>query len=228
MDEEFNLDKFGGSSVFRWTHENMLRVLTTGHNRVVNNERLIQALRIIKREDFVPDTKKENAYEDKELDIGFNQNLTRPTTVAHMIELAEPKVGSKVLDIGTGSGWSTALFAYVVGNRGKVVSIEKLQYLLDFARKNIAKYPQFKNIELVFRDGYLGLPERGPFDVIHASASYEKIPEELKAQINIGGRLVAPTKQYKIIVVTREDKDTWNEKYYDNFILDEMTKGVNL
>lgn len=223
---KFDLDKFGTPSVFKWNHEQMVRVLTTGHNRIVKNPRLVRALKEIKREDFLPEDLAHDAYLDKELEIGFGQKTSKPTTTAYLLELLNPKVSSRVLNIGTGSGWSTALISFMIGNTGTVITVEKYQYIADFARNNLKKYPQLKNIEVIFKDGYNGIAERAPYDFIYASSVYDDIPNSLKEQLNIGGKMIVPIENYSIALIERETKDKWNEKFFHSVILERMEKGV--
>ena len=109
---------------------------------------LIEAFKNIDRQDFVPEEYKNSAYINEPLPIGFEQTISQPLTVAFLMELLEPKPGEKILDIGAGSGWSAALLAYVVGKENlqseirnpKIIGIERLSELKEFAEKNLAKY----------------------------------------------------------------------------------------
>lgn len=225
--DSFNIDQFGGSSLFCWNHKYLINVLTNSSSRVVKNKKLIDALHKVDRGDFVPEEVMSEAYNDKRVDIGFNQTMAKPTIATYMIELLSPKPGSRVLDIGTGTGWSAALISHIIGNEGKLFSLERLQYLQNQARENIEKYKSIKNIEFVFRDGYFGLPERAPYDFIHISSAYNKIPDELKDQLNIGGKLIAPTTKMSLVLITREAKNKWVENIFPGDIFDEIQKGIN-
>jgi len=221
-----NLDNYGTSNIFKWDHDYLIKVLTTGYNRIVKNPRLVKALKKIKREDFVSKEFKETIYSDIELDIGYGQKINRPTTVAYMLELLNPKVGGRVLEIGTGSGWTAALLAIMVGNLGIVYTIERLQYLIDIARTNIEKY-KLNNIEFVFRDGSNGLPERAPFDAIYTSVAFDRVPERIKDQLNIKGHMIVPTTDNNLTLITRESKDKWNEKIFPGTIFDKIETGIH-
>ncbi len=223
----FDLDNYGTSKIFSWDHNYLVKVLTTGHNRIVKSPRLVQALKLIKREDFIPEENRHLAYTDKVIDIGYGQNILQPTITAFMLELMNPKAGGRVLDIGTGSGWTTALIAHMVGENGKVITVERNQYLLSQARENIEKYEMIKNIEYIFRDGINGVPERAPYDGIHISFALDEVPEIIKSQLNVGGRLVVPLNKQRIKLIQRESKDHWKESLHEGIVLDQMVEGVS-
>lgn len=223
----FDLDSFGSSKIFSWDHNYLVKVLTTGHNRIVKNPRLVQALKLIKREDFIPENSRHEAYIDKVIDIGYGQNILQPTLSVFMLELLNPKAGGRVLDVGTGSGWTTALLSHMVGHNGKVITLERNQYLLGDARNNIEKYPDLKNIEFVFRDGSKGLAERAPYDNIHISFALDEVPEIIQEQLNIGGRLISPMNNKRIKLIVREDRDHWKESMHEGIVLDQLIEGVS-
>ncbi len=114
---------------------------------VLKTPKIIEAFKKIDRKDFVKEEFLEEAYFDTPLPIGFGQTISQPYTVAFMLELLEPKEGDTVLDIGSGSGWTTALLAYIVGNKGKVIGVERIKELVEFGKKNLAKY-KFKNAHI--------------------------------------------------------------------------------
>ena len=152
--------------------------------------RIIQAFKKIDRADFVLQGYKGEAYANYPLPIGFGQTISQPATVAFMSELLQPEKGDKILDIGSGSGWQTALLAFIAK---QVFAIERIPELIKFAKNNIKKY-NFDNIKLICADGSKGLPKQAPFDKIIAAASAEKMPAALKEQLTEHGRLVLPIK----------------------------------
>lgn len=161
---------------------------------------IIEAFRAVDRKDFVLPEYEEEAYANHPLPIGFGQTISQPLTVAFMLELLQPKPGDKVLEIGAGSGWVTALLSYIVsgdkggGTPGKVVAIERLPELKDMAVENVSKY-NFINegiAEVVLGDGSKGYPQEAPFAKITAAAAAGSIPVAWKAQLKPGGRIVAP------------------------------------
>ncbi|MBI2633724.1 MAG: protein-L-isoaspartate O-methyltransferase [Parcubacteria group bacterium] len=158
---------------------------------------IIEAFRAIDRRDFVPEEFQEGAYSLEPLPIGEGQTISSPVVVASMLEDLEPEPGEKILDVGSGSGWTTTLFAYIVGKdkAGKVIGIDRIPELKALGEKNCAKY-NFVSAgiaEFVSGDGSKGYPEESPFDAIHAAAALAKeIPAAWKEQIKIGGRIIAP------------------------------------
>ncbi|MFH1461081.1 MAG: protein-L-isoaspartate O-methyltransferase [Patescibacteria group bacterium] len=183
---------------------------------------IIEAFRKIKRADFVS----EKIIEEKgkewagnynaPLPIGQGQTISQPLTVAFMLELLEPKPGNKILDIGSGSGWQTALLCQIVGERGFVCAIEIIPELKELGEKNVSKY-NFKNAEFICGDGSQGLVAQAPFDKIIAAASAQEIPVAWKEQLKVGGRLVAPVKN-SIWLLIKKGENQFEEKEYPGFV----------
>jgi|SRR3990167_443509 len=221
-----NLDRYGGSGIFTWSHEYLNRVLTTGKNPLIKTINLKNAFRTVKREDFIPEEFQEFAYQDKDLDIGYGCVLNKPTVIADMLSLLNPKLGGKFLDIGTGTGYTAALLGVAAGVNGVVYSLERVQFLVDIARMNLAKYPDIKNVEIVFRDGSQGLPDLAPYDGIHISASLPKVPEIFKNQLRVGARLVAPTEEKDIRLVERISTREFKETIKKGYFFDTMKEGI--
>lgn len=156
--------------------------------------RIIEAFQKIKRVDFLPETSKDLADLNTALPIGRGQTISQPLVVAFMLELLAPKAGEKILDVGAGSGWTSALLAEIAGKKGKVIAIEIIPELKEFGQKNAAKYNFIKKgiVEFICRDGSKGYPAQAPFDKILASASAKEFPQAWEEQLKIGGRIVAP------------------------------------
>jgi len=156
--------------------------------------RIIHAFRKIKRKDFLPEDMKDLAEVNGALSIGYGQTISQPLVVAFMLELLQPKPGDKILDIGAGSGWTSALVSEIVGDKGRVIAIEIIPELTEFGRKNIAKYNFIEKgiTEFVRADGSKGYKKEAPFDKILCSAEAKEVPQAWKDQLKIGGRIVTP------------------------------------
>lgn len=183
---------------------------------------IIAAFSAIDRADFVPEEEKTRAYANHALPIGFGQTISQPATVAIMIELLAPKTGGNILEVGSGSGWQTAILAKIAGESGKVFGIERIKELFEYGKANIEKYDFIKKgiVGLYRQDGTLGLPEAakeaGGFDGIIAAAAGEKIPDAWKEQLKIGGRLVLPVKNSVWLIVKKSEKE-FTEKEFPGF-----------
>ncbi len=169
----------------------------------------------IDRADFIPEESKKYAYEDFPLPIGNGQTISQPQVVAFMLHLLSPREGDNVLDIGFGSGWTTALLAEIVKN-GKVIGIEKIEEVYEFGKKNIEKYGFIEDgvVELFLGDGKRGKKEKGPYDCILISAADKdhNLPSILGDQLKEGGRIVLPINS-SIFLFTKEKRGFKKEEY---------------
>jgi protein-L-isoaspartate(D-aspartate) O-methyltransferase len=156
--------------------------------RGVRDARVLDAMRTVPRHEFVPPAALRDAYEDTPLPIGLSQTISQPYIVALMTELARPAPGDVALEVGTGSGYQAAVLSRLVA---RVSSIELEETLARDARDRLARLG-FDTIEVRQGDGYLGWPERAPFDIILVTAAPEAIPPALVAQLKPGGRMVIP------------------------------------
>lgn len=187
-------------------------------NNYLKTQNIIFAFKKIKRKDFILEEFKDESEGNYPLSIGYGQTISQPLTVAFMLELLQPKKGDKILDIGSGSGWTTALLANIVGEKGKVYGIEIIPELKKFQEKNISKYNYIKKgiVELFCVDGTKGLPEKKPFDKILVSAMSSKIPLALKEQLRIRGRMVIPISD-GISLLIKKTKNVFDKKHYPGF-----------
>jgi protein-L-isoaspartate(D-aspartate) O-methyltransferase len=156
--------------------------------RGIFDQRVLQAFAKVPREEFVAPELRERAYEDRPLSIGCSQTISQPYIVASMMQSAELRAEDHVLELGTGSGYETALLAEIVRT---VVSIERHASLAQMASERLARLG-YMNVEIVVGDGTLGYPPRAPYDVILVSAAAPQIPPSLVQQLAIEGRMVLP------------------------------------
>lgn len=171
---------------------------------VLRSPNLIKAFTWVDRADFVAPETLEFAYEDRPLPIGFGQTISQPYTVAFMLELLSPEAGDKILDLGSGSGWTTALLAACVGPKGQIFGVEKVPGLVKFGQSNLAKY-NFINASIQAAGKALGLSKAAPFDEILVSAAASALPQELIDQLRVGGSLVMPI-QSSVFKITKLDR----------------------
>jgi len=154
----------------------------------VRDERLLAAVREVPRAEFAPPDLADRAYEDTPLPIPHDQVTTQPSLVAAMVEALGLAGEERVLEVGTGYGWQTALLASLAR---EVWSVERHADLAEFARAALERRG-FGNASVMVRDGSKGLPEHAPYDAILVAAAFTRVPQPLVEQLVPGGRLVQP------------------------------------
>ncbi|MBN1391458.1 MAG: protein-L-isoaspartate(D-aspartate) O-methyltransferase [Sedimentisphaerales bacterium] len=180
--------------------------------RDIKDEKVLAAMRIVPRHAFIPKNVQRAAYGDHPLPIGFDQTISQPYIVAFMTEALELKPDSKVLEIGTGSGYQAAVCAEIAA---EVYTIEIVEGLAKEAEKTL-KELVYPNVFVKAGDGYFGWPKKGPFDAIIGTAAAERIPQPLLEQLKPGGRMILPyeTKrgfQY-LVLVTKHEKENISQR----------------
>ena len=177
------------------------------------NEPVISAMFRVPRELFLPESLKSRAYDDTPLPIGYNQTISAPHMVAIMCDLLDLQPGMTVLEVGGGSGYHAAVMATMVGPGGRVYSVERMPDLVAIARKNLEN-AGITNVTMIEADGSVGLLEHAPYDRISVAATAPKVPEPLKQQLKVGGKMVLPVgRDYQeLYLVTRKNGFSMEEK----------------
>ncbi len=160
------------------------------NSRFLNDDNVESAFRDIPRHEFVPTSELGRAYYNEPLGIMKDQTISQPGVVSRMTEWLDLKDGQKILEIGTGSAWQTAILSYLVGT-GTVYSIEIHSELVKFARENLEKF-RLDNAHVILGDGSLGYPKESPYDRIIITAACTEIPLPLFEQLGENGLIIAP------------------------------------
>jgi protein-L-isoaspartate(D-aspartate) O-methyltransferase len=177
------------------------------------NESVLAAIGSVPREEFVPAQLRDRAYEDLPLPIGQGQTISAPHMVAIMCDLLDIRPGMKILEVGGGSGYHAAVLAVLAGPEGQVYSVERMPDLALAARKNL-QAAGIAGVTVVEGDGSVGLPEHAPYDRISVAASAPRVPEPLKEQLRVGGKMILPVGEtsQELILVTRKNGFAVEEK----------------
>jgi protein-L-isoaspartate(D-aspartate) O-methyltransferase len=156
--------------------------------RGIKDERVLAAMGKVPRHEFVPEGHRAAAYGDRPLPIGQGQTISQPYIVAFMTEAIGPRSGQRVLEVGTGSGYQAAVLAELVG---EVYTVELLPELAEAAKKRLARLG-YRNVHVKAGDGYLGWPDKGPFDAVVVTCGAKEVPGPLFEQLKEGGKMIIP------------------------------------
>jgi protein-L-isoaspartate(D-aspartate) O-methyltransferase len=176
------------------------------------------AFRNIPRHEFIPSSELDRAYYNEPLPIMKNQTISQPGVVSRMSEWLDVKDGQNILEIGSGSGWQTAILSYLVGT-GTVYSIEIHPELEKFARKNLEKFC-LDNVNVILGDGSLGYPEAAPYDRIIITAACTEIPLPLLDQLSNDGLIIAPVgdASQSLVLLKKTSKGIIEVKNESNYV----------
>jgi protein-L-isoaspartate(D-aspartate) O-methyltransferase len=171
-----------------FTAERERMVRTQIQERDVRNPAVLRVMRLVPRHLFIPEAVRAQAYEDHPVPVGYGQTISQPYIVGLMTELLEPRKDSKVLEIGTGSGYQAAVLS------GLVQQLFSIEIVPELARSSAALLDKlgYRNVTVRWGDGYKGWPEQAPFDRIIVTAAPPELPKALLDQLKPGGKLVAP------------------------------------
>ena len=162
--------------------------LVTHLKKKISDERVIKAIEIVPRENFVPNEYKHKAYVDKPMPIGYGQTISQPSIVAIMLQELETRKTDLVLEIGTGSGYQTALLSNLVS---KVITLERIPELAESARNRL-EASGYTNVQVIVTNDQVGWAQDAPYDAIVVSAGVPKLPHSLICQLSHRGRLIIP------------------------------------
>ncbi|WP_048190125.1 protein-L-isoaspartate O-methyltransferase [Methanobacterium sp. SMA-27] len=179
----------------------------------INSEIVKDAMIKVPREEFMTPETKSYAYLDRPIPLKNGQTISAPHMVAIICEKLGLQKGMKVLEIGTGFGYNAAVVAEIIGPEGHVYTIERIETLKNTAEQNLNRTGYSKNVTVILGDGTNGYNEQAPYDRIYATASAPKIPEPLKKQLKIGGRLITPigrdTSVQELLCLTRINENEY-------------------
>ncbi len=181
----------------------------------IRNKKVLAAIRTIPRHLFMDSSFEDHAYQDKPFPIAADQTISQPYTVAFQTELLDVEPDHKVLEIGTGSGYQTAVLLHL---KAKVYTIERQLEL--FKKTNLFfKKMGYRPKKFVFGDGYKGLPEHAPFDGIIVTAGAPEVPKKLLGQLKIGGKLVIPVGKgdQEMLRITRKSDTEFAQEEFGTF-----------
>ena len=191
------------------------KLVDTLISKGIKNEAVLEAIRTIPRHWFMDSSFLDHAYQDKAFPIAANQTISQPYTVAYQTELLEVEPNHKVLEIGTGSGYQTAVLCLL---EAEVYSIERQ---LELFKKTSLFLPKIGHVAkcLIFGDGYKGLKEEAPFDRILVTAGAPFVPKPLLAQLKVGGRLVIPVGEDEQVMTLyiRSGQKNFEKHEFGNF-----------
>lgn len=177
--------------------------------RGITDSRVLEAMREVDRSAFVPEDMKDHAHEDRPLPIGQDQTISQPYIVAYMAQELKAGPGDKVLEVGAGCGYNAAVLSRITS---EVFSVEIIGWLASLAKENL-EGAGIENVTTRHGDGYLGWPEKAPFDAIILTAAPPQVPQPLKDQLKIGGTLLAPVGRMvqKLVLLEKTGKNEFRE-----------------
>lgn len=190
----------------------------------IGDEEVLRAMDAVPRHIFMDNAFLNHAYVDKAFPISSGQTISQPYTVAVQTSLLEVKRRSRILEVGTGSGYQAAILAEM---GAKVYTIERYRELFLKAQKTLASLGY--SVDSFFGDGYAGKPQYGPYDGIIITAAIKEVPEELLKQLKTGGRLVAPvgdSSSQRMTLVRRTGEDSYEYSSHGRYLFVPMLPGI--
>lgn len=200
------------------------RLVVRLRERGITDEAVLGLIGSVPRHIFIDEAWGHRAYEDSSLPIGHSQTISQPFTVALMSQLLNVSPRQRVLEVGTGSGYQTAVLASLCG---RLFSVERIEALVPRAQERLAAM-RLRNITLRYGDGYAGWPEEAPFDGILVTAAPPEIPAALMDQLAVGGRLIAPvgTAESQSLQVIDRTEDGLTETIHERVHFVPLVNGI--
>lgn len=178
----------------------------------IRDQAVLDAMNTVPREAFVDESRQSQAYDDSPLPINAGQTISQPFIVAYMIQAIELRGDEKVLEVGTGSGYAAAVLAEIAA---EVITVERIEPLAVPAKQRLGEL-SYENVRCVIGDGSKGWPKAAPYDAIVVSAGAPAVPQALKSQLAVGGRLIIPVGErgshQRLLIVTRVNENDFREK----------------
>lgn len=201
-------------------------------DRIASDDRLHASFLSAPRGRFIAPEFQDDVAVDAPISIPGGQTNSQPTTVAIMLSELDPRPGDKILDVGFGSGWTTALLAVLTGSEGWVYGIEVRDEAYEFGKSNLTRFraeTRIANFEACLGDGSVGWPEHAPFDRILVSAGAERVPPALKDQLRSGGRMVVPVDQpdgsQSLFILQKQNDGSFHERHIPGFRFVPLVNG---
>ncbi|ATW24315.1 protein-L-isoaspartate(D-aspartate) O-methyltransferase [Candidatus Formimonas warabiya] len=193
-------------------------IATLKEKKILKTSFIIKAFLTVDRANFVLPEYVKRSYEDLPLPLKEKQTISQPLTVAFMMELLQPDQHHRILDIGSGSGYTTALLAEIAGPDGQVFAVERIKWLKEFGENNLKKLA-YKNVRFREGNGANGWSEHAPFDRILVNAAAPAVPQPLKEQLKTGGRLVIPLDNADgpILLLEKRSPEQYAERRFPGF-----------
>ena len=182
----------------------------------IKKEKVRKAMEAVPREEFLPSQNRSYAYADQPLPIGEGQTISAPHMVAMICEKLDLEEGMKVLEIGTGFGYNAAVISEVMEKKGHVYSIERIESLAKLAKENLERTGYADNVTVIVGDGTIGYEKEAPYDRIYGTASAPYVPEPLKEQLKVGGKLLIPVGEQSyfqdLVCVIKKSENEFKQK----------------
>jgi len=175
--------------------------------KAIKDKNIEAAFRAVDRKNFFVEEYKDFAYKNKAMPTLANQTISQPEVVAEMTHYLKVEPGQRILDIGAGSGYQAAILSKLVGENGKVITVERIKELYEFASNNLKDY---KNVQVVYGDGFDGYEAEAPYDKILVAAASKDVPKKLFDQLKEGGRIIIPLGEpnySKLTLIEKKDNE---------------------